>query len=37
MPEDPVRAVLAFLLEVSTLRNMELGLSGEGLTASGAR
>jgi hypothetical protein len=36
MPEDPVLAVLASLLEVSTLRNMDLGLSGEGLTASGA-
>jgi hypothetical protein len=36
MPEDPVLAVLASLLEVSRLRNMDLGLSGEGLNALGA-
>jgi len=36
MPEDPVFAVLASLVEVSTLRSMDLGLSGEGLNAWGA-
>jgi hypothetical protein len=36
MPEDPVLAVLASLMEVSTLRNMDLGLRGEGLNALGA-
>jgi hypothetical protein len=34
MPEDPVLAALASLVEV---RSMDLGLSGEGLDGLGAR
>jgi hypothetical protein len=35
-PAYPVLAVLASGVEVSTLRSMDLGLSGEGLNALGA-
>jgi hypothetical protein len=35
-PADPGLAVFASGVEVSTLRSMDLGLSGEGLNALGA-
>ncbi|HEY4883916.1 MAG TPA: hypothetical protein VII08_09770 [Myxococcales bacterium] len=35
-PANPVLAVLASPVEVSTLRSMDVGLSGEGLNALGA-